>query len=196
MSAARSLVPVSGWVAGNETWAGTSQGTQATSTRANRGKRMPDGGGPGRTWEGLTTGGTRPPCPKSIHEWKRGSPPGGFRRQFPTAPGFIVPPTSSRRNHHAASIRDGTLSPDPGGSTLPLPHARLSRAHRFTVATGAGSRGSRGRQSVAVPGGAAWLTPTHVGGYGVGSDHRFRTRCRPRTPDFPGLPTCHECTWA
>jgi hypothetical protein len=98
---------------------------------------------------------TRPPCPKSIHEWKRGSPPGGFRRQFPTAPGFIVPPTSSRRNHHAASIRDGTLSPDPGGSTLPLPHARLSRAHRFAVATGAGSRGSRGRQSVAVPGGAA-----------------------------------------
>ena len=43
------------------------------------------------------------------------------------------------------------------------------RAHRFTGATGAGSRGSRGRQSVAVPGGAAWLPPTHVGGYGVGS---------------------------
>jgi hypothetical protein len=88
-------------------------------------------------------------------------------------------PRSLRRRPERPERRLSACSPAPRS---PWADPLVRRAHRFSAATGAGSRGSCGRQSVAVPGGAAGLPPTHVGGYGEDSDRRSRTR-------WPGAPT-------
>jgi len=56
------------------------------------------------------------------------------------------------------------------GQRAPGWQKEVSGAQMLSVATGAGSRGSCGRQSVGVRVGGAGLPPTHVGNYRGGSD--------------------------